>query len=104
MSELTLHTKMCNVRIYVIHVYMKCDLSQLSYFPFGFEGRMWDLIVLVPDHCLSCCFTHSIVLLVQNDVTYDNVICPNICYKRYYDVLCPHLCCIRKYLMSRRIT
>ena len=24
-----------------------------SYFPFGFEGRMWDLIVLVPDHCLS---------------------------------------------------
>ena len=24
-----------------------------SYFPFGFEGRMWDLIVSVPDHCLS---------------------------------------------------
>ena len=24
-----------------------------SYFPFGFEGRIWDLIVLVPDHCLS---------------------------------------------------
>ena len=28
--------------------------------PFGFEGRMWDLIVLIPDHCLSiycghCC-------------------------------------------------
>ena len=25
----------------------------LVYFPFGFEGRMWDLIVSVPDHCLS---------------------------------------------------
>ena len=25
----------------------------LGYFPFGFEGRMWDLIVSVPDHCLS---------------------------------------------------
>ena len=25
----------------------------LSYFPFGFEGRMWDLIVSVLDHCLS---------------------------------------------------
>ena len=25
----------------------------LSYFPFGFEGRMWDLIVSIPDHCLS---------------------------------------------------
>ena len=22
-----------------------------SYFPFGSEGRMWDLIVSVPDHC-----------------------------------------------------
>ena len=25
----------------------------VSYFPFGFGGRMWDLIVSVPDHCLS---------------------------------------------------
>ena len=24
-----------------------------SYFPFGFEGRIWDLIVSVTDHCLS---------------------------------------------------
>ena len=28
-----------------------------SYFPFGFEGRIWDLIVSVPDHCLSFYFT-----------------------------------------------
>ena len=27
-----------------------------SYFPFGFEGRIWDLIVSVPDHCLSFYF------------------------------------------------
>ena len=27
-----------------------------NYFPFGFEGRMWDLIVSVPDHCLSFYF------------------------------------------------
>ena len=27
-----------------------------SYFPFGFEDRMWDLIVSVPDHCLSIYF------------------------------------------------
>ena len=27
-----------------------------SYFPFGLEGRMWDLIVSVPDHCLSFYF------------------------------------------------
>ena len=24
---------------------------------FGFEGRIWDLIVLVPDHCLSFYFS-----------------------------------------------
>ena len=24
--------------------------------PFGFEGRMWDLIVSVPDRCLSFYF------------------------------------------------
>ena len=28
-----------------------------SYFPFGFEGRMWDLIVSVPDHCFSFYFS-----------------------------------------------
>ena len=27
-----------------------------SYFPIGFEGRIWDLIVSVPDHCLSFYF------------------------------------------------
>ena len=27
------------------------------YFPFGFEGRMWDLIVSVLDHCLSFYFS-----------------------------------------------
>ena len=26
-------------------------------FPIGFEGRIWDLIVLIPDHCLSIYFT-----------------------------------------------
>ena len=27
-----------------------------SYFPFGCEGRMWDVIVSVPDRCLSFYF------------------------------------------------
>ena len=30
-----------------------------SYFPFGFAGRMWDLIVSVPDHFLSFYFTQT---------------------------------------------
>ena len=34
-----------------------------SYFPFGFEGRIWDLIVSVPDHCLSFYFTKLLIFL-----------------------------------------
>ena len=30
------------------------------YFPFGFEGRIWDLIVSVPDHCLSFYFGYRV--------------------------------------------
>ena len=26
--------------------------------PFGFEGRIWDLIVSVPDYCLSFYFSY----------------------------------------------
>ena len=33
-----------------------------SYFPFGFEGRMWDLIVSVPDHCLSFYFVNRVCI------------------------------------------
>ena len=33
------------------------SISVFSYFPFGFEGRIWDLIVSVPDYCLSFYFT-----------------------------------------------
>ena len=33
-----------------------------SYFPCGFEGRMWDLMVSVPDHCLSFYFLNIPIL------------------------------------------
>ena len=33
------------------------SIHVFSYFPFGFEGRTWDLIVSVPDHCLSFYFS-----------------------------------------------
>ena len=32
------------------------SINVFNYFPFGFEGRMWGLIVSVPDHCLSFYF------------------------------------------------
>ena len=33
--------------------------------PFGFEGRMWDLIVSVPDHCLYFYFKQSVIDIIQ---------------------------------------
>ena len=34
-------------------------------FPFGIEGEMLDVIVLIPDHCLSIYF----VLYLENSVS-----------------------------------
>ena len=47
--------------------FVKCgQFMYFSYFPFDFEGRMWDLIVSVPDHCLS--FYFSSVLYLQSTI------------------------------------
>ena len=40
-----------------------------SYFPLDFEGRMWDLIVSVPDHCLSFYFTLAVCGIVRRLMT-----------------------------------
>ena len=29
-------------------------------FPFGFEGETWNLIVIIPDHCLSLYLLNNI--------------------------------------------
>ena len=31
----------------------RLSVCKCAYLPFGFEDGMWDLMVLVPDHCLS---------------------------------------------------
>ena len=36
--------------------FVNCCQFMYCYFPVGFEGRIWDLIVSVPDHCLSFYF------------------------------------------------
>ena len=51
-----------------------------SYFPFGFEGRIWDLIVSVPDHCLSFYFAmmykivRDLVLALKADEVFIQII------------------------------
>ena len=43
-----------------MHAFRKLQsIYVLSYFPFGFERRIWDLIILVPDHCLSFYFSRD---------------------------------------------
>ena len=44
-----------------------------SCFPFGFEGRMWDLLYQIPDHCLSFYFRH-LLSSAQNVSIYSHVI------------------------------
>ena len=37
-----------------VHVFHeRLSIYICASFPFGFEGGMWDLIILVSDHCLS---------------------------------------------------
>ena len=36
-----------------------------NYFHFSFEGRMWDLILSVPDHCLSFYFKITMYRIVR---------------------------------------
>ena len=48
--------KSCSFGLPRVHFVNCCQLMLFSYFLFGFEGRMWDLIVSVPDHCLPFYF------------------------------------------------
>ena len=49
-----------------------------SYFPFGFEGRIWDQIVSVPDHCLSFYFINPIFNSGRFNKLYLTFYFPNI--------------------------
>ena len=47
----------------------------LVIFPFGFEGRMWDQVVSVPDHCLSfyfILFFHDFIYVYSPGAGADN--------------------------------
>ena len=41
-----------------------------SYFSFGFEGRIWDLIVSVPDHCLSFYYVYTAAVFDARKAVY----------------------------------
>ena len=50
-----------------------------SYFPFCFEGTIWDLIVSVPDHCLPFYFPMTDTAFSSSKLYFncDNIHLPN---------------------------
>ena len=45
--------KSCSFGLPQVPIVNGCQFMYLVISPFGFEDKMCDLIVLVPDHCLS---------------------------------------------------
>ena len=45
--------KSCSFGLPRVHFVNCRSIYVFSYFPFGFEGMIWDLIVSVLDRCLS---------------------------------------------------
>ena len=61
-------------RFTVRHIYRESlSILACASSPFVVEGRMWNLIVLVPDHCLSFCsgspFKHDYALALSGHMT-----------------------------------
>ena len=60
-------------------------------FPFGIEGGMWDVIVLIPDHCFSLYFSyHSLVeiQLIGHKFGGHSFICTLQCILLPCDTIC----------------
>ena len=47
---------------------------QVSFFRFGFEGGMEDLVVLFPDYCLSIHFSYPSMVQNSKDMRQDVVL------------------------------
>ena len=58
--------KSCSFDVLCVSFVGDCQILCVSFFSFGIEGRMWDVIVLISDHCISVYFSFSweIVVLV----------------------------------------
>ena len=74
-----------------IQVYKLLSIYVFSYSPFGFEGRMWDVIVSVPNHCLSLYFTDKPTYLsgLTNLPTYKPINLSGLTDKPRYQPIYP---------------
>ena len=71
-----------------VFVFREClPIRECSAFLFGFEGGMWYLVLLIPDHCLSIYFRGSgendfKVLTIYGHKGYlNNVTCINYYFR-----------------------
>ena len=60
-----------------------CQILCVSFFPFGIEGRMWDVIVLIPDHYLSIYFSKIKICDKRDDFGID-IVNVNMKYSIFY--------------------
>ena len=65
-------------------------------FPFGFEGGMWGLIILVPGHCLSFYLENFIFFGVKTAILLPVVYKPSARRRDH------HFCCTYLELLSLR--
>ena len=90
----------------VVYKFKLLSIYVLSCFPLGFEGRMWDLIVSVPEHCLSFYFmsrqinpnTCNLKVIHYNlEKCISKVMryfCSSVCFMLYMQCICPQFCCV----------
>ena len=57
-SERAVHSVDCTGLSWALVKFCVCPS-----FPFGIEGGIWDVIVFIPDHCLSIYFVRARCLL-----------------------------------------
>ena len=57
--------KSCSFGLLCMSFMGVCQSLCVSFFPFGIEGRMWDVIVLITDHCLPIYFCNIFTFVFE---------------------------------------
>ena len=64
------------------------SIYAFRFFPFGFEGRIWDLIVSVPDHCLSFYSVRQLHICTEAGLVYSIYLVLKTFYRVFGELCC----------------
>ena len=64
------------------------SIYAFRFFPFGFAGRIWDLIVSVPDHCLSFYSVRQLHLCTEAGLVYSIYLVLKTFYRVFGELCC----------------